>query len=517
MARPVRAWRWPVLAGAVGALNAAAFVAIPREGNEVDRLVRAGAKATALVLDVGELWRLLIANFIHKDVRHLAWNLLILIPAVAALEQIFEPLDAAALLLAGGGAGMAASLWISDAISLGASAMLYAALAALAVFALRERASFGDRWGRVVREGALPLIVILLGLGWTSPGVDRGAHAGGMFVGALLSPWLRVRLFADARRRSPIVATGLLLFIGAVLSLGAFGFERWLPLWRMERDDGFGISLPVPKAWGPAADPLGKVAYSNGLPGYGRATFAAEAASNGEPVDATAAARRLAAETLTPGRLGDVQGLRVDAPVAARIGAIAAWRVSARYATATGQMELDAFFVPRGALLYQLTFTRPAAFPRYARVEEQMLKRLELEEPRSLREARAQALLLPGSPERVARLSEVLRQLGEVAAAAALDEEALGAQPSSSALREQLARAQLSLGRIDAGCETSRMLLEEEPNLPGAHEVAARCQLARAKPAEALRELELAQALAPGDERISRALQALRAEVAKAP
>jgi hypothetical protein len=52
-----------------------------------------GAKATPLILDRGETWRLFAANLLHKDPLHLAFNAFALWNVGGALERAVRPAD----------------------------------------------------------------------------------------------------------------------------------------------------------------------------------------------------------------------------------------------------------------------------------------------------------------------------------------------------------------------------------------------------------------------------------------
>lgn len=505
-------FRAPWLTLALVGVNVAWYLARgPRDPADVDALVRAGAKVNALVLDLGQLWRLAAANVVHKDALHLVTNMLLLATAGAFLENAYRRLDCAALLAIAGLSTMGASLWLSDGISAGASGLVFACLSAVTVFAIKHRRQLPPRYRRILTEAGVPLALVFLGLGWTSAGIDQAAHAGGLLAGLVVAPLLPPRLGGEPARRPTPWALGLLGALLLLLVLGEALAAAYLPPLRVERDDGFGISVALPRTWRRGANRLGKLAFSNGLPGYGRATFAAEAIMTGEAADATAHARRFIAESIAA-------AAAVSPLEPASVSGHAGVKVRASYEEqGSGATELRAWFVPRGELLYQLVFTYPAAFPEYARVVDDEVRRIELSEPRALREARARALLFPGAPWALGGLGEMLRRLGEPGVAAEVLRPAVREEPSAPALREQLALSLLQAGQVDEGCQVARDALLYTPERPATLEVQARCELARSNPKAALERLEEAARLAPGDERLRQAAAALRAALQERP
>ena len=508
--------RIPWLTLALIAANVAVYLAVrPPDAADVDTLVRAGGKASALVLDVGQTWRLLAANFLHKSLAHLFLNMAALLAAGGMLENAYRRVDLSLLFFASGVGALVASLWLTDAISVGASGILFGGLGAVAVLYFQHRARLPAWHRRILSEAGLPLVVVFLAAGFASPGVDLAAHGGGLLAGLLLTPLLQPRLLGEARRpgRDAAVLAGMaavaaVLLLGERLPLGA------LPPLRLERDDGFGIQLPVPREWRHAANRMGKLAFSNGLPGYGRATLAAEVVYSREPLDALAQARRFAAESLTPAALGPgVGAVTTSPPEPIRLSGRDAVRVRARYPEPAGETELVAYFLPRGDVVFQLVFTWPRELPRYAQVVERMARGIAADEPRALREARGRALLFPATPRALGELGEVLRQVGEPLPAAEALREAVRGEPSNLGFRDALARALLQAGEVEEGCRAARDAATYGPERPRAYEAQARCSLARNDARTALGQLEAAAKLAPDDEQLQASLAALRATV----
>jgi rhomboid protease GluP len=202
-----------------------------------------------------------------------------------------------------------------------------------------------------------------------------------------------------------------------------------------------------------------------------------------------------------------------ESPVPAKVGDRQGLLVSAEIEELHGRNHLRAFFVPRGSVVYQLVFTWPSELPRYGEVVKQMAAGIRFDEPRTLREARAKALLFPNDAWSLGELGEVLRRLGQPGAAAEALLPAVRRQPSSVTLRAELARAWLEFGQVEDGCGAAEDALRYGPDDHLALEVSARCELARGEPSRALERIERAHALRPGDERIKRALATLRQAV----
>ncbi len=516
--RRIHPGQFPWLTGGVIGVNVAIYLFTSRRGAlDVDAMVRFGGKVAPLIIDVGEYWRLLTANFLHRDALHLALNMFVLFNVGVALENAYRRLDVLVLLLASGLATMGISLLLSDAVSVGASGMVYGCLGGLVIFGLKYRALLPSRYRRVLGEAVIPTVLLFLWIGWTSSGVDNSAHLGGLICGIALGAVLRPKLLLEGARPRrwllpALAAVALLLApIAAAPALGE------LTRFRAERDDAFGISIELPRGWRRGANRLGELAYYNGLPGLGRATFAAQAIVLDESFELAEQAQKFIRQDLERQSLGpEVMRIDVSKPVPARIADRRALRVDASFEEPSGVTRLVAYFVRRGEQVYQLVFTHPAAFPRYAAVVDRMVQVLRLEEPQQLREARARALLFPGAPWALASLGTVLGELGEPRAAVDALRSAVGEQPSSSSFRAQLALALLKAGEIEQACAASAVAMEQSPDEPLALEADARCELARGHPRQALERLRAARTLVPSDERLQMAEEALRSAVEEA-
>ncbi len=470
---------------------------------DLDALVRDGAKVGSLVVEAGEGWRLVSANLLHRDGLHLGLNLLVLLYLGALLEGMVRRLDYAALLVASGLSTMTCSLlWAEAAVSVGASGLVYGCVGALVAFGRRHRKLLGPRASRLFGEAALPTVLLSLWVGWTSVGVDNAGHLGGLGAGLAVGCFLVPRQLADgepARRRwgRAGAVVGLAL-VGAVLGVQARSG------WRVERDEAFGVSVALPEGWRRGADRHGRLAFTNGLPGLGRATFAAEAIEAGEPGDGEAQARRFR-ETF----LAEAEAVRGPEP--AVVEGRAARRLRAELRGPGGVTHLVALFVPRGERVFQLVLTWPGAFPRYAGVVERMVAGLRFEEPAELREARGRALVLPGTPGPLRALGEALRRWGQPEEAVEPLARAVRLAPSDVGTRVALARALLEAGRVEEGCRAAEEALVYGPSETRAHEAAVRCELARGDVARALGRLEAARRVDPLDGRLRAAEAALRA------
>lgn len=517
--RAFRFSKFPWITSALIFVNLSVYVFTVRQGPlDLDAMVRFGGKAGPLILDLGEFWRLFTANFLHRNALHIGLNMFVLFNVGGALENAYRPLDYLWLLFVSGLATMTASLLLADAVSVGASGMVYGALGAVVIFGLKYRSILPSRYRRVLAEAAIPIVLIFLWIGWTSVGVDNSAHLGGLLAGLCVAPFLRPRLLEEKApsKWGPMLKAAPAFAMIAVLVSGDALFAGQIPLLTIRRDDKFGISVPVPNRWRRGANRLGQLAYNNGLPDLGRATFAAEAVVSREPADAALVAARFVAEDLQPKGVGEgVLKVRPSAPRPARLGDRDALVVKATFDETFGTTHLLAYFVPRGDVVYRLVFTYPDAYPAYERVVEQMVSGMRFDEPESVRQARALALLFPNAAWSWGELGESLRRIGESAQAADALRVAVKAEPSNVIWRSQLALSLLQAGQIEEGCKAADDAVLYGPRDIRALEVAARCELSRGDSAAALLRLHSAREVAPQDERLKAAEDKLRASLAE--
>src|SRR5438132_3849951 len=187
-----------------------------RTGLALPSLLLYGAKATPLILDRGETWRLFTANVLHKDPLHLAFNAFALWNVGGALERAVRPADYLALLIFTAFGTTLVSAIGADSISLGASGMAFGVLGASVTFGWRRgvrgtlRSCFGLR--------IVPWLLALFAAGLGSAGVDNWGHGGGLFTGALFGCFLSPRRWpGEAAARRLAAAAGALI---GTLSLG---------------------------------------------------------------------------------------------------------------------------------------------------------------------------------------------------------------------------------------------------------------------------------------------------------
>ncbi|WP_326491706.1 rhomboid family intramembrane serine protease [Myxococcus stipitatus] len=474
---------------------------------DADALVRWGAKAGPLILEVGQGWRLLTANLLHRDGLHLALNLLVLAAAGVVLERTCRRWDYVALLCVSGLATMSGSLAWSGAVSVGASGLVYGCIGALLVLGRRHRLERASRLRGFSGESALPTVLVFLWMGWTSVGVDNAGHLGGLVAGLLMGLFLEPRGAASQAHSlagRPLVSVGVALGVAALVVVERSG-------WRVERDDGFGVSVAMPQGWRGELDGQGRRTFSNGLVGLGRATFSAEAIETGEAGDGLSQARHFVEESLPLGAPGpEGRAVSVLGPSTTRVGGRVAQRLRAELASPEGPRHLLALFVPRGEWVYRLVFTWPAEWPEYQDIVSRMVAELRFDEPSVLREARGRALLTPGAAGPQRELGGVLRRLGQPREAVLPLAESVRLAPSHVGTRVELARALLDSGRVEEGCHAADEASLYGPSDTGALEAGVRCELARGRLTRALERLEEARRVDPQDARLRAAEAALR-------
>ncbi len=180
---------------AIIAIDVAVFVAmVAQSGGPMfssPTLVRWGGLFPAAVVD-GQWWRLLTSMWLHAHPLHLVLNLVFLWQLGSIVERMLGPLVFLIVYLLAGVLATAVSLQTlaGNGVSVGASGAIFGLVGVLLAVAVTSRRIHG--LGRLMADLQKRLIGVVLAnlvAGFLIPGIDNGAHVGGLVAGLLLG-WL---------------------------------------------------------------------------------------------------------------------------------------------------------------------------------------------------------------------------------------------------------------------------------------------------------------------------------------
>lgn len=141
-----------------------------------------GAKENLRLLS-GEYWRFLTPIFLHANLFHLLINCYSLNAVGGLVEKIFGRLRFSIVYLCAGIMGNILSFIFSFNPGVGASGSIFGLLGALLYFGLIKPALFKSHFGNNI----ILTILLNLGYGFTTTGIDNSAHIGGLIGGFLTS------------------------------------------------------------------------------------------------------------------------------------------------------------------------------------------------------------------------------------------------------------------------------------------------------------------------------------------
>lgn len=423
--RYFRLSRFPMITSAMILANLAVFgimvLLFPHSGGvySAAAMVDLGAKAPALIFDLGQTWRLLTANFVHRDALHLVFNLFVLFNVGGALENTFRPLQYAAVLLASALSTTILSLVGSDSVSAGASGVVFGCLGGLVVFGLKYREIIPLRYRRFFGAAVAPYVFVFLWMGWFTHGVDNWGHLGGLIGGATVTAVMRPRLLmtpSSSRWRQPVLGAALASVILLVVGFGPV-FSGVLSRTAVHRDDISGMSLRHPSGWRHVVTGLGELGLGNGLPDPVWVQARYEMVE--PPVNLANVADRWMAEQLHRAeQAGRVRSGRWGGAKETSVGGVSSLRYEVVFEAerSDGLAEdyrLLLYAFARGDLTYILALAAPERrFDSYHPVLRDIVGSIRLEEPRFLMKARAGVLLEPESSHSRDRLESALRRVG---------------------------------------------------------------------------------------------------------
>jgi rhomboid protease GluP len=146
-----------------------------------------GVKSNVLI-DQGEIWRMLTPVFLHIGPLHIFFNSYAIWIVGPQVEKLYGGARFTIIYLLTGIAGVAGSYWYHpETISAGASGAIFGLFGALLVFGFKYRSIIPPMFQRAVGKGVFPVIAINLFLGYMIPNIDNSAHVSGLIAGAILA------------------------------------------------------------------------------------------------------------------------------------------------------------------------------------------------------------------------------------------------------------------------------------------------------------------------------------------
>ena len=218
-------------------INVAMFVVLSITGGSTEsaNLYRWGAKFGPAI-QAGDWYRMLSPVVLHAGLWHLGANTFAMVLFGPRLEREFGWSAFLATYVVAGVCGVAASYLVSPALSVGASGAVFGIVGAYGVFLIRNRKDFGVAANPVILNLAIVLVINIV-FGMLVPGIDQGAHVGGLIAGAAMgwvvsprrvvtieddffifgAPTVRTR-FARAKFSRVLAAGGIGLLVASVIA-----------------------------------------------------------------------------------------------------------------------------------------------------------------------------------------------------------------------------------------------------------------------------------------------------------
>lgn len=448
--------RYPIVTGVVALLCVALFLVARDVGDGFvtrEALLELGAKARARIIDEGELWRLLVANLLHRDVTHLAFNLFALLNIGTVLEGVYRRGDYVLLLVVGGITTMALSTFASGPVTVGASGMIFACLGAGVVFGLRFSDLLPTRYRIYFGVVVVGYAATMFYLGLRRATTDNWGHAGGLLAGLIMGGLLVPRLLRLREAKEPRALAVRPWAIAGTLAVALVALGPLVPRlfvsFRPYRLDTFGIVIERPSTWTKGPDPLGFIAFGNGVDAL--ASIACDRAATRVRLD-DAAGRFVDRELNSLARGGHISDLKVGDAVVDVVGAspttAPARRVAFSFLASDGPFEARAWVFVRGETECAFVLAhRASATPRSKDLLEEVRARVRLVENKTQRDAANAALNRPASVKAQLDLALAHQAAGDLAQARVAFDAARAAMASEAGWegRVLVGRARLEL------------------------------------------------------------------------
>ncbi len=363
-------------------------------GGSPESRLEQGAINRALLVELGQWWRLLSANWLHASGLHLGANLFFLLNLGGPAEAVFRRSDYLLIGICGGVLGMGLSAALTGQTSCGFSAVVFAFWGANLVFGMRHWDLLPGRYRRYFAGVLGPYAVVAIYAGVAMPEIDFWAHLGGLLAGALIASWAPPRLLCpdDSSAIYKLFAVvGLLLVLVFVPRLPIYARPRAGEITEMAFFPRYGLKLHAPTRFRRDQNHiLSPNSEQRSFVNEAGVVVAFEAGRAARPIELESEARQFIDRELGV-RLEELgaQGLRISEPELVSVAGHRAARIVVESVTASLATRVDYYIVTRGYFRYIISVGAPRwLFGVYQPVFAEILEAARWVDTKSLRDVR---------------------------------------------------------------------------------------------------------------------------------
>lgn len=195
---------------------------------DVQTLFKLGAEYTPAIVQYGQWWRLITAGFLHVNITHILFNLVVMYFIGKLLEWQIGHVRYFILFMVAVISGNVWSMALGDlnGVSAGASGGIYGLFGAVIAIGILDR--YHDFWKR---ESQLIGFVVAMSIIFAifQSGVDIWAHIGGGVAGLVMAPMLIQKESKTGLFKIPKLLKGFSL----IALIGFIVFGLWLSIGRV--------------------------------------------------------------------------------------------------------------------------------------------------------------------------------------------------------------------------------------------------------------------------------------------
>lgn len=399
---------------------------------ELDALIAAGAKVPANVVELGQTWRLLTANLLHRDILHLLFNMFFLFNLGGTIENAYRKQDFILILVASALGTTFTSNFMSPLTSVGASGVVLGLFGAAMIFGYKYADILPRRYRRYLTGAVLPYALFILYVGLATPQTDNWGHLGGLMAGLVAALPLEPKLLlaskpprgfwaTNAPGLTAVALVAVVLLMGPAIRSVETRFTDLV-------DAESGLSVRYPARWRFGANHLDYASWGNSL----GASIGLRARRNeAKPSSLTALRDHFVAGELAQREAsGAVTAVRVLDERPALVPGGRAREIRIALESRAGRQVTRNLIIERGYYSYFVVLSAPARWAaEYDPIFDRIIRDVALIEPTRVAKARTVVATFPGMSSAHVALGNELASVRDVPGAAGAYTSALTALP----------------------------------------------------------------------------------------